>query len=229
MTSDKKAQANRRNALKSTGPKTPEGKAAVRLNALRHGMRSEELIILPGEDEEALRELSERLRTELQPVGELENLLVDRIVAAEWRLRRLRQVEAGIFASELYGELAERAQREADTYARIDDPLDHIIGVVSGTTSTVTDERKHKQALSTVRELEAARDSETATLGRTFVRDAHKANAFSKFSRYETAIERQIYRALHELERRQAARGGAALTPPQVLDVDVSVIAEDAH
>jgi hypothetical protein len=98
-----------------------------------------------------------------------------------------------------------------------------------GTTSTVTDERKHKQALSKVRELEAARDSETATLGRTFVRDADKANAFSKFSRYETAIERQIYRALHELERRQAARGGAALTPPQVLDVDVSVIAEDAH
>ena len=37
MTSEKKAEANRRNALKSTGPKTPEGKAAVRLNALRHG------------------------------------------------------------------------------------------------------------------------------------------------------------------------------------------------
>ena len=54
MTSDKKAEANRRNALKSTGPKTPEGKAAVRLNALRHGLRSEE-ILLPGEDEEALR------------------------------------------------------------------------------------------------------------------------------------------------------------------------------
>ena len=85
MTSEKKAEANRRNALKSTGPKTPEGKAAVRLNALRHGLLSQE-ILLPGEDEEALRELGEHLRAELQPVGELENLLVDRIITAYWRL-----------------------------------------------------------------------------------------------------------------------------------------------
>lgn len=52
MTSDNKAEANRRNALKSTGPSTPEGKAAVHLNALRHGLRSEQ-ILLPGEDKEA--------------------------------------------------------------------------------------------------------------------------------------------------------------------------------
>jgi len=43
-------------------------------------------------------ELGEDLRAELQPVGELENLLVDRITAAYWRLRRVGRVEAGIFA-----------------------------------------------------------------------------------------------------------------------------------
>jgi hypothetical protein len=43
----------------------------------------------------------------------------------------------------------------------------------------------------------------------------------SKLSKYETAIERQLYRALHQLGRRQAARRGAAVTPPQVLDVEV--------
>src|ERR687889_758899 len=78
MTSEKKAEANRRNALKSTGPKTPEGKAAVRLNALKHGLLSQE-ILLPEEDEEALRELGQNLKLELQPVGELENLLVEQI------------------------------------------------------------------------------------------------------------------------------------------------------
>src|SRR4030095_10193890 len=97
MESAKKAQANRRNALKSTGPKTPEGKAAVRLNANKHGLRSQEVLLPREEEEEALKELDENLRAELQPVGELENLLVDGIVAAHWRLRRLRRVEAGIF------------------------------------------------------------------------------------------------------------------------------------
>ena len=71
MTSARKAAANRQNALKSTGPKTPDGKAAVRLNALRHGLLSED-ILLPGEDEEALRELAEGLRAELQPVGDVQ-------------------------------------------------------------------------------------------------------------------------------------------------------------
>src|SRR5829696_2736905 len=117
MTSDKQARANRENALKSTGPKTPEGKAAVRLNAIKHGLLSRETL-LPGEDEEALRELGERLRDELQPAGELENLLVDRIVASYWRLSRLGRVEAGIFAWELYGELARRARRQANRYTK---------------------------------------------------------------------------------------------------------------
>ena len=81
VTSGRKAEANRQNALKSTGPKTPEGKAAVRLNALTHGLRSGE-VLLPGEDGEAFSELGERLRAELQPVGELENLLADRIISA---------------------------------------------------------------------------------------------------------------------------------------------------
>jgi predicted component of type VI protein secretion system len=96
MTSDKQIQANRQNALKSTGAKTPEGKAAVRLNAVKHGLLSRETL-LPGEDEEALKELGERLRDELQPVGEFENLLVERIIASYWRLWRLGRMEAGIF------------------------------------------------------------------------------------------------------------------------------------
>ena len=215
MTSEKQAQANRRNALKSTGPKTPEGKAAVRLNANKHGLRSQE-VLLPGEDEEALKELDENLRAELQPLGELENLLVDGIIAAHWRLRRLRRVEAGIFAWELYGELAERAQQEAHTYEW--SVLDAL-----GSPEQITDEQKHQEALAKAQEMKAKQDAETATLGRTFIRDADQANAFSKLSRYETAIWRSLYKALHELQRLQAARRTQGdVLPPIVLDVDVS-------
>src|SRR5215203_1624605 len=147
MTSDRKAEANRRNALKSTGPKTPEGKAAVRLNALKHGLLSRE-VLLPGEDEEALRELGERLRAELQPVGELENLLVDRIIAAYWRLRRLGQVETGIFAWERYEELAERAESKAREYES--GSADELMDLIH---TKITDEEKHAQALEKVRQM----------------------------------------------------------------------------
>ena len=64
MTSEKKAEANRRNALKSTGPRTPEGKAAVRLNALKHGLLSQ-AVLLPGEDEEALERVMNSIRNGL--------------------------------------------------------------------------------------------------------------------------------------------------------------------
>ena len=224
MTSAKKAEANRRNALKSTGPKTPEGKTAVRLNALTHGLRSEE-ILLPGEDEETFRELSDRLRAELQPVGALENLLVDRIVAAYWRLRRLGRVEAGIFAWELYGELAERARQEARAQEKTS--LDQILEN-TGSPSVILDQRKHQEALSRAQEMEAQRDAETATLGRTFIRDANLANAFSKLSRYEAAIERSLYKALHELQRLQAARhANTNVAPPAAIDVDFTGVSSE--
>jgi hypothetical protein len=97
VTSEKQARANRHNALKSTGPRTPEGKAAVRHNAVRHGLLAEEVLIA-GEDEAAFADLGERLRDELQPVGELDSTLVDRIIGTSWRLRRIGRVEASIFA-----------------------------------------------------------------------------------------------------------------------------------
>jgi hypothetical protein len=220
MTSARKAEANRRNALKSTGPKTPAGKAAVRHNSLRHGLLSKD-ILLPGEDEEALRELAEGLRAELQPVGELETRLVGRITSLLWRLRRLERVEAGIFAWELYGELAERAEREARAQEK--SPLHDLIAA----DTTVVDGRKHREALEKAEEMRVKRDAETATLGRTFVRDADKTNAFSKLSRYETSMERGLYRALHELQRLQAARTAAgSVSPPLAVDVDVSGIPE---
>jgi hypothetical protein len=223
MTSDKQVRANQQNALKSTGPKTPEGKAAIRHNALTHGLLSQE-VLLPGEDEAALKELGESLRAELQPVGELENMLVEQIIAASWRLRRLRRVETGIFTAELYGELTKRAQQEARTYERteIDDLLE------STDKTTIIDERRHKEAISKVEEMKGIRDSETGMLGQAFVRDADKANAFSKLSRYETPIERSLYKALHELQRLQAARHAEGnVPPPAALDVDVSGVSRE--
>jgi hypothetical protein len=66
-------------------------------------------------------------------------------------------------------------------------------------------------------------EAETATLGRNFIRDADKANAFSKLSRYETTIERSLYMAVHEFQLLQAARRAKRnVPPPAAIDVDVS-------
>ena len=58
----------------------------------------------------------------------------------------------------------------------------------------ITDVKGHEEALSRVRRMRSEQEDETATLGRTFARDADRANAFTKLSRYETAIEPQLSR-----------------------------------
>src|SRR5215207_11490142 len=86
--------ANRANALKSTGPKTPEGKAASKLNAVKHGILSREVLVA-GEDHQELTALQEWFQEDLQPVGPMEVMLVGQVVATHWRLRRVLAAESG--------------------------------------------------------------------------------------------------------------------------------------
>jgi hypothetical protein len=92
MTSERQAEANRQNAQKSTGPRTPAGKAVVALNGIKHGLLSRESLI-KGESEAELVDFGKRLRAKLAPVGELELLFADRVISTAWRLRRLVAVE----------------------------------------------------------------------------------------------------------------------------------------
>ena len=83
-------EANRRNAQKSTGPKTTAGKEVSKLNACRHGILSKEAVVRGRcikEDDQEFAALHQRLCMELQPVGLLEEMLVDDIVTARWRMR----------------------------------------------------------------------------------------------------------------------------------------------
>jgi hypothetical protein len=93
MTSERRLAANRRNAAKSTGPRTPAGKAVVALNAVKHGLLSREALIR-GESEADLVAFAKRMRARLAPLGELELPLADRVVSSAWRLRRALALEA---------------------------------------------------------------------------------------------------------------------------------------
>ena len=95
VTSERQKAANQANSLHSTGPRTPEGKAAVRLNALRHGLLTRD-VVLPGEDADAFEDLLNQVRADLSPVGPIEELLVDQVINAMWRLGRLERAETAL-------------------------------------------------------------------------------------------------------------------------------------
>jgi len=101
--SEKQLQANKENAQKG-GVKTPEGKEIVKYNALKHGLLAKEVVITVGEGAENPEEfnaLLEDLGTQLQPQGTLEEMLVEKIAVAYWRLRRAYRYEVGLIRNEL--------------------------------------------------------------------------------------------------------------------------------
>ena len=95
-TSLKKIQANRRNALKSTGPKTPRGKDRSRRNTLKHGLFAKDLFtdfIVQKENPAEFQELVDQLLREYKPMGKAEELEVERIALCWWRLKRAWRYE----------------------------------------------------------------------------------------------------------------------------------------
>ncbi len=166
--SQKQLEANRENA-KLGGVKTEEGKAVSKYNALKHGLLSKE-VLLPDEDEATLIEIGKKLRSELQPKSELELVLVDRITANTWRLKRVMQIER---------EMIESGQHSSFNSKK---------SIGEGFTSY----------------------------------DAVHNDTYGKLIRYETTIERGIYKALHELQRIQATRAGEKLPAPIAVDIDIS-------
>jgi hypothetical protein len=101
--SRKQLEANKRNAPKG-GVKTPEGKAIVKYNALKHGLLAKEVVITVGEGAENPEEFNSLLvdlKTQLSPVGTLEEMLVEKIAVAFWRLRRAYRYEVGLIRQDL--------------------------------------------------------------------------------------------------------------------------------
>jgi hypothetical protein len=90
--SDRKITANRANASHSTGPRSSAGKAKSRLNALKHGLRAEQVVI-PGEDPRAFEAECAAWSADWQPKSHTRAILVERAAATSWRLRRCVRIE----------------------------------------------------------------------------------------------------------------------------------------
>jgi hypothetical protein len=84
--SPRKLAANRKNANKSTGPKTPTGKLISSWNSTRHGLLSKRLPLIYGQSKKQFSRLLASLKQDLEPVGTLEEVLVEKIAQEYWRL-----------------------------------------------------------------------------------------------------------------------------------------------
>src|SRR5262245_23247082 len=109
MSAAARALANRTNAQASTGPRTQEGKNAVRFNAASHGMTSK-TVVLPHENGEEYQQMTRGLMDSYKPANEREKVLVEQIAQAFWRL----QCCYGIERAFLENRIAASAETDPD-------------------------------------------------------------------------------------------------------------------
>ena len=109
MPTEAQRKANRQNAKKSTGPRTPEGKARSSQNALKHGLLARDAVMADEDPAEYDRQL-QILEENLFPKNAIEFEFVLQIADARWRLRRITRIEAGLTTYQYHG--TDRATRE---------------------------------------------------------------------------------------------------------------------
>jgi hypothetical protein len=96
MTGLPQIEANRRNALRSTGPRSEAGRVIASRNALKRGLTAERVILF-DEQREAFERFYADIISALKPQGPMETQLAERVAVNAWRLRRAYRVESGLF------------------------------------------------------------------------------------------------------------------------------------
>jgi hypothetical protein len=288
-------EANRRNAQQSTGPKSREGKAVVRMNAVKDGILADQVVIWGHKIQESPAEFKNfcnEYYDHLAPVGPLEEMLVDQIVAFNWRLRRARMAESAEIALSVHhawrcnkpddpeltwsswlvhrdpifsmqktavgngliknglSELRDAVERDGEL---TEQAIDHLVRGFCGRKNVLTMELEELRletsknpeslALAALREANKKRvldclDRKLQKLQERILacRDDEEryhdsleqaailpsTETVDKILRYETALERQLFRAMTELERLQRRRLGEKIPPPLTMEVSAS-------
>lgn len=113
----RKVEANRRNARRSTGPRTERGKRTVAHNAIKHGILAREVVITAGDGKESMEEFHDlvgQLSEYYEPVGVVEELFVQELAACWWKKSRVIRAENGEIRKALDTLAMDREQRNSD-------------------------------------------------------------------------------------------------------------------
>jgi hypothetical protein len=219
MATKKQVEANRRNAKKSTGPKTSSGKGLASKNSLRHGLTAEQLVLWPTDDPTSWAELREKVISYCNPKDVLEEISVDRIVKALIDSSHAEQLAAAIVSDGTISQLAGRAlitakateQGATDHLEEMNDALDEL-EPPNGEGRPSHGKHGDKQ-----------RATHPPRLPRRTVENfVGNLNSLGLVNRYHSRSDSQLYRAMHELERLRFARRGQELVPPAIVDFNLS-------
>ena len=195
MSSFKQIEANRRNARKSTGPVTPEGKRRSRCNAVRHGLTAE-TVIAALEDSDDYEAFEFAVISDYDAESAVERELVLRLASVLWRLRRATGIETALFES-VTGDFRKHEHR----LARVNLEAAHLM-------------ERNRLLLGAPQESDAAVGNELSPdlkkdIADCFLRLADlPSSALDRPSRYEHMLwrqARQIVVTLESLRRRKRA------------------------
>jgi hypothetical protein len=150
-------------------------------------------------------------------VGPIEEFLVDRVINAMWRLRRLERAETALLHSRIHELKAGRLAKEVNSYVYV---VDFSLPTV------ITDKAAHSEANEALARAKYERNRDEVLLGRAIDADAKEGDAFAKLARYERSLERSFHRALDELRRTQDKRQNRSSLP--VLNA-ITLKAEDTE
>jgi hypothetical protein len=197
MTSYRQIEANRRNALNSTGPKTEAGKRVSRCNAVRHGLTAE-TVLSALEDAEDYKAFEAAIIADYDAQSAVERELVLRLASILWRLRRATTMETGLFEIQAQQLHDYRQNRQLLSNSR------EVIHTAFRRAESASGDAASLSAASNIEALSDSglkADAAAVEFARCFLRLANLPNfALDRLSRYEATLWRQAGRILHTLE-----------------------------
>lgn len=178
MTTQAQILANRRNAQKSTGPRTAEGKAAVAKNATKHSLFASQNVVI-SENQADFDAFRDDMLAELAPVGTMESVLAERIVSLTWRFKRAERMQNEVVGAKIRREINR-------TYPKLSQTL------ITGDPCDVSKYSKDCY--------------DDLALGYVAMIDFAGSRALKRLSMYERRFEASLFKTMAEFEKLRQAR-----------------------
>jgi hypothetical protein len=194
MASDRQIAANRLNAQKSSGPRTPDGKRRSRQNALRHGLTAQ-TVIGALEDADEYRAFEADILAGCSPRSSVEHALASRLASLLWRLRRATAIESGLFEAEVRS-LRQHPASDSPSIHKPDEMLRALFNLYPlpgrQEIQDASDGRKESASKAMLDSTQAGSQCARPDLAQTFLRLPNRDNGvLDRLIRYETSLWRQ--------------------------------------